>query len=411
VDEYELFVNGTAKAKTSSPTYTVGDLQADTSYAFTVRAHNEGGWGETSPAVTATTKAAVVPGAPGMPQNLEAVAPATGGINLSWNPVTGAQKYHIRYGLSADSITIEGNETSESSLWVGGLSNNTTYYFQVRAGNSAGWSAWSGAKSAKTADVASTTPTVTGVIVSPASVSVAKGGAQPFTAVVTGTNNPAQTVTWTVSGASSTATKFDGATLTVAANETAAALTVRATSTVDTAKNGTAAVTVTITGGGGTGYAVGAVGPAGGYIFYDKGSYSDGWRYLEAAPIGREFTAQWGAYGYDVQGTSTAIGTGKQNTEIILIFLRSTDEFGRAVQRCDSLSFDGFDDWFLPSLGELYLMWENLKQKGLGGFTNNSYWSSSQSDSGSSWYLPFSNGTQATTYKSSSILIRAVRAF
>lgn len=31
-------------------------------------------------------------------------------------------------------------------------------------------------------------------------------------------------------------------------------------------------------------YWVGKTGPAGGYIFYDKGEYSDGWRYLEAAP-------------------------------------------------------------------------------------------------------------------------------
>ena len=36
-------------------------------------------------------------------------------------------------------------------------------------------------------------------------------------------------------------------------------------------------------------YALRDIGPAGGYISYDKGSYSDGWRYLEAAPVSTEW--------------------------------------------------------------------------------------------------------------------------
>lgn len=35
-------------------------------------------------------------------------------------------------------------------------------------------------------------------------------------------------------------------------------------------------------------------GPAGGLIFYDKGSYSDGWRYLEAAPYDQSSDLTWG---------------------------------------------------------------------------------------------------------------------
>jgi hypothetical protein len=93
-----------------------------------------------------------------------------------------------------------------------------------------------------TATVTVLSPTVTGVTVSPATVSVDQGGTQGFTATVNGTNNPAKTVTWTVTGGLSTIDIFG--TLTVAANETAANLTVRATSTADTSKSGTATVTV-----------------------------------------------------------------------------------------------------------------------------------------------------------------------
>ena len=95
-------------------------------------------------------------------------------------------------------------------------------------------------------------PTVTSVTVSPAAPNVVKGGSQTFTAAVAGTNNPAQTVTWSIDqtnkneGTSISA----GGVLTVAAAETLALLTVRAVSTADTSKSGTAAVT--ISGGSGT---------------------------------------------------------------------------------------------------------------------------------------------------------------
>jgi tetratricopeptide (TPR) repeat protein len=74
------------------------------------------------------------------------------------------------------------------------------------------------------------------------------------------------------------------------------------------------------------GYKIGDRGPAGGWIFYDKGTFSDGWRYLEAAPVEAEFVAFWrdDSYfaGYYVSGTSTALGTGKRNTQIIEDFFR-----------------------------------------------------------------------------------------
>lgn len=89
-----------------------------------------------------------------------------------------------------------------------------------------------------------TTPTVTSVSVSPNPATVQKGGTQQFTATVSGTNNPAQTVRWTVTGGKTGTSISTGGLLTVISDETAATLTVTATSTVDTSKSGTAAVTV-----------------------------------------------------------------------------------------------------------------------------------------------------------------------
>jgi len=93
-----------------------------------------------------------------------------------------------------------------------------------------------------------TLSTITSVTVSPASIEVQKGSTQQFGATVNGTNNPAQTVTWAVTGSGSAGTTIStSGLLTVAADETAAALAVTATSTVDTSKTGSATVTVTIT--------------------------------------------------------------------------------------------------------------------------------------------------------------------
>ncbi len=89
-------------------------------------------------------------------------------------------------------------------------------------------------------------PTVDNVLVNPPAAVVEKGGTKAFTATVTGSNSPAQTVSWSVTGNTSMATDISSSgLLTVGPDETAAALTVTATSVLDNTKSGTAAVTVT----------------------------------------------------------------------------------------------------------------------------------------------------------------------
>jgi hypothetical protein len=144
-------------------------------------------------------------------------------------------------------------------------------------------------------------------------------------------------------------------------------------------------------------YAVGSPGPGGGIVFYDKGSSGDGWRFLEAAPASEEFRAEWGTYEKDIGGTSTGVGTGKRNTRVIVEYLQRNGESGKAAQLCDSFVMDGYDDWFLPSRDELNLMYQNLKRKGLGDFSNSWYWSSSQDDTGYSWFQDFGDGRQVSS--------------
>jgi hypothetical protein len=86
--------------------------------------------------------------------------------------------------------------------------------------------------------------TVSSVTVSPANPAVTAGETLTFSALVSGTNNPPQTVTWSVEGGVEGTAITSGGVLSVAAGETASALTVRAVSTFDTTKSGRANVTV-----------------------------------------------------------------------------------------------------------------------------------------------------------------------
>ncbi|MDR3302273.1 MAG: DUF1566 domain-containing protein [Spirochaetaceae bacterium] len=156
-------------------------------------------------------------------------------------------------------------------------------------------------------------------------------------------------------------------------------------------------------------YPVGGRGPAGGWIFYDKGEFSDGWRYLEAAPVDISVTAAWGAYPDGVPGTATGIGAGKANTQIIVTKYPTPSNY--AANCCDAYVYGLFDDWFLPSKDELNLMWTNLKRLDLVPFNGISYWSSSQSNTYFSWYQLFNTGYQGYGAKDGTGSIRAVRAF
>ena len=102
-------------------------------------------------------------------------------------------------------------------------------------------------------------------------------------------------------------------------------------------------------------------GPAGGLIFYDKGSYSDSWRYLEAAPSDQTSQA-WiagGATQTTLNGnTLTAIGTGQANSDFIIA---QTDHTGSAAQVCLDYVDGIYSDWFLPSQDELAKIYINLR--------------------------------------------------
>ncbi len=162
-------------------------------------------------------------------------------------------------------------------------------------------------------------------------------------------------------------------------------------------------------------YEIGDTGPAGGIVFYDKGEYTNGWRYLEAAPASTEWTNRpWGGIGTLVGGTETAIGTGKANTQAIVTEYGDEEpRHGRAdyaAKLCADLEYGGKTDWFLPSMDELQEMY--LRRGLIGGFSSDTYWSSTENtNADQAWGRTFGTGPWWASSKSLGFSVRAARAF
>ena len=166
-------------------------------------------------------------------------------------------------------------------------------------------------------------------------------------------------------------------------------------------------------------YQVTDITPSGGLIFYDRGYYEDGWRYMEVAPRHTEFSATWfhTTYPLNIESLEEGVGYGDYNTELINSRLPKPDpglehiQENKASQRSAKLEVNGITGWFLPSLGELSLIHSELYENDLGDIRPMPHWSSSVRS-----YNPivfhFGQGRAGYGYKKDQpYWVRAVRKF
>lgn len=154
------------------------------------------------------------------------------------------------------------------------------------------------------------------------------------------------------------------------------------------------------------------IGPTGGYVFYDCDednaignqdgliSTECGWRFLECGPVLDEkycfgFYRLDGVTNLKVDGTKEEIGTGQNNTDLLIskmgqeTYIKDNsdrkDKYGALV--CNDFVMKHnevtYDDWFLPSINELVLIHENLHNTKLIKLSKGYYLSSSENEASS----------------------------
>ena len=124
-------------------------------------------------------------------------------------------------------------------------------------------------------------------------------------------------------------------------------------------------------------YKIGDTSPNGGKVFYISQDGSSG---LEAALTDAGNT-EWTCYGDRTRANGTGIGTGKSNTDAIIA---NCGEFSAANIAANYKWPNGQTGGFLPSRDELNELYKHKDV--VGGFANDYYWSSSESNSILAWF-------------------------
>jgi len=241
---------------------------------------------------------------------------------------------------------------------------------------------------------------------------------------VTGVTLDQPTMTLTAGGATgtlvATVAPADATNQSVTWSSSAPAVAIVANGVVTPLTAGTTAIIVATVDGGLTAICTVTVNPAlvaigdsygGGKVAYilvngDTGYDPNVQHGLIAATTDASETIAWSNIITLVGTTGTAIGIGQANTTTIVGQSGCTSG---AAYLCEHLIEGGYNDWFLPSKDELNQLY--LNRVAIGGFADDTYWSSSEASASSAWTHSFYYGTQSSPGKGSIERVRAVRVF
>lgn len=175
-------------------------------------------------------------------------------------------------------------------------------------------------------------------------------------------------------------------------------------------------------------YKIGDTGPGGGTIFYvDVYNEWPDFTYLEVSPLSLQEMKTWISSNEDISAQAVAgadgvnIGDGEQNTIDILSQAEAIDGGSHintqnsAAKYCYNLTYNGYSDWFLPSINELREL--KAQRSFVDTSLTSGYWSSTED---LSFSPPRAYGSNLSSFPVTSLLqnlkwaemkVRPVRSF
>ncbi|MBP7077042.1 MAG: DUF1566 domain-containing protein [Bacteroidales bacterium] len=106
------------------------------------------------------------------------------------------------------------------------------------------------------------------------------------------------------------------------------------------------------------------------------------------------------------EATAMELGYGNANTTLI-VDVQGSGTY--AAEHCFNLVQGGYDDWYLPSLSELQVLYNN--RYAIGFIEQAIYWSSSEHDLVEAYVIHFGNGARVKQHKHYQYRSRAIRSF
>ncbi len=136
------------------------------------------------------------------------------------------------------------------------------------------------------------------------------------------------------------------------------------------------------------------------------------------SPIWSVWNYTWSDTLVQVNGTSISCGTGLQNTDTIISQVSDSLTYAKF---CSNFSFNGYSDWYLPSLAELELVNFNLFNRGFMRGLNDTYngtsfycryvATSSSFDKNQYWTYCFGSGPSLEMKNTSVAILLPIRSF